>query len=540
MTIRAFPKISKAAPKSANIADATLRDFSGGLTIVDDDIALKSRFSSVLDNLLVNNDYSYVLRFGTKEIATTAANIIGLYYFAGALIAVLANGTIQKVTLAGVVTTPWAAGWTAGASHTDFTEKDGKLIITNNQDKPVLVDQAITIGYLKDLGTNSNINTPILEHITTVGNYVVGAFGGVNPEIIISSAGTSGTWVGDPIPNDSRRFNLGGYIPSSNGRITGLHSFKNKLIVFFYNAIVVVELGNYDASGMHQPKVVDTIFGVGSLSHKLVTVSEEEFFFMSANGVYSVNKNTFGETFRSKERSDAIRKLMIKNLPTAAGLEVSDSFAVEDRNNNRIFYSVKRADGTKFLVSLTYSPQGDKLHWSTLSGWDFDGACVSEQKRVFFYKGNKIYQYGNDIYAGENFYADYITAANPVGVDITFDWETPWLDANIRQKKKKLLFINGDTGGTASFNLAAFVDKFYRNNLGALVPAVSMQLRAGEAIGYGYPSVGYGGGRRFSDERPFGFPTEFKLIKLKVTGATKEPLRFVSISMIYQIRGYAR
>lgn len=540
MTINSFPKLSKATPKSANIQDATLRDFSGGLMIVDDDIALKSRFSTILDNLLVNNDYSYTLRFGTKEIATTAADIIGLYYFAGSLLAVLVDGRIQKATLAGVVTTPWAADWTAGATHTDFTEKDGKLIITNNQDKPVLVDQAITIGYLKDLGTNSNINTPICEHFTTVGNYVVGAFDGVNPEIIISSAGTSGTWVGDPIPNDSRRFNLGGYVPSSNGRITGLSAFKNNLIVFFSNAVVVVELGNYDAGGLHQPKVVDTIFGVGSISHKLVVVSEEEFFFVTNNGVYSVNKNTFGGTFKSKERSDAIRKLMIKNLPSGITTEVLNSFAVEDKSNNRVFFSIKRADGTKFLVSMTYNPKSDNLHWSTLNGWDFDGACVSEQKRVFFYKGNKIYQYGNDIYPGENYYADNITAGNPDGVDINFDWETPWLDANQRQKKKKLLYINGDTGGTASFTLSAFVDKFYKNNLNVLVPAVSMQLRAGEAIGYGYPSVGYGGGRRFSDERPFGFPTEFKLIKLKVTGATKEPLRFVSISMIYQLRGYKR
>mgnify|MGYP006946111326 FL=1 len=109
MTINSFPKLSKATPKSANIQDATLRDFSGGLMIVDDDIALKSRFSTILDNLLVNNDYSYTLRFGTKEIATTAADIIGLYYFAGSLLAVLVDGRIQKATLAGVVTTPWAA-----------------------------------------------------------------------------------------------------------------------------------------------------------------------------------------------------------------------------------------------------------------------------------------------------------------------------------------------------------------------------------------------------------------------------------------------
>lgn len=535
-----YPALAKARPKSANITDATLRDFSGGLRIVDDDIALQSKFSTILDNILVNNDVSQILRFGTKEVATTAGTIIGQYYFAGALIAVLSSGVIQKITLAGVVTTIWS-GWTAGATHVDYTEKGGYLIVTNGQDKPVLIDQTHSAGFLKDIGTGSNINTPICKHFTTAGNYVVGAFSGVNPEIIISANGTSGTWPGDPAPNDATRFNLGGFVSASNGQITGLSAFKNKLIVFFYNAIVIVQLGTYNASGQHVPTVVDTIFSVGGLSHKAVTVNEQEIFFVASSGVYSVNKNTFGETFRSVERSTAIRKMFIKNLPAAFTLENVVIFSVEDRTNNRIFYFVKRTDGSKFMLSLTYS-QGSNAdaNWSTLSGWDFDGACSTEQKRVFFYKGNKIYQYGNDIFPGENYYADYITAANPQGVDIPFTWETPWLDANTRVKKKKLLSISGDTGGTASFDLSIFVDKFYRDVNNVLTPALSMSLRAGDATGYGFPSVGYGGGRKLADERFINFPVEFKLIKLHITGATKEPLRFNSLSLIYQIRGYRR
>ena len=535
----AFPALAKARPKSVNITDATLRDFSGGLQIVDDDIALKSKYSTILDNILVNNDLSQILRFGTKEIATTAADVIGIYYFAGYLIAVLSSGVIQKITIAGVVTTIWS-GWTAGATHVDFTEKGGFLIVTNNQDKPVLIDQSIVASFLKDIGTGSNINTPICKHFTTVGNYVVGAFDGVNPEIIISNNGTSGTWPGDPAPNDATRFNLGGYVSASNGRISGLHSFKNKLIVFFYNAVVVVQLGTYNASGQHVPTVVDTIFNVGSLSHRSVTINEQDFYFITSSGVYSVNKNTFGETFRSVERSAAIRKMFIKNLPAATTLENVDAFSVEDRTHNRVFYFVKRLDGTKFMLSMTYSNTSNEVNWSTLSGWDFDGGCATEQKRVFFFKNNKVYQYGNDVFAGENYYADYITAANPIGVDINFDWETPWLDANMRLKKKKLLYVSGDTGGTATFDLSIFVDKFYKDVTAALTPALKMRLRAGDATGYGFPSVGYGGGRRFSDERGLGFPVEFKLIKLKLTGATKEPLRFSAISMIYQIRGYKR
>lgn len=550
MTTSAFPQLSKLKPVSVNVSDATLRDFSGGLRSVESDVTLKSKFSVVLDNLLSNDDQSHVLRFGTNRLASTTANILDLQYYTGVLIATLADGTIEAINPVGVVAPIWnstiaaalpgsPAGWGATANHVDVTEKGGELVITNNVDKPVLIKSSLVVDYLQDLATLTNINTPIGRHITTVGNYVVIAFEGVNPEIIISSSGTSGTWIGDPAPNDSVRFNLGGYISKESGSIIALSAFKNSLVVFFKKAIVVVALGEYDTGGIHKPRVIDTIVNIGCISHRTIIVREEDFIFLSSDGIYSVNKNTLTGAFKSRLLSDAIAPLIYRNLPKV-GSEAGYSFAVEDRSKKKIFFFIKKEDNTKFILCLSFKQASVDVTWSVISGWDFDGGCATELKRVFFFKDNHIYQYGNDIFTGEDYYADLISASNPLGDEIAFDWETAWLDLNERVKTKRMLKMTADTLGSATFYLSLFVDKLYKDVDGNYTPALTMEMRGGSVTGYGTPSIGYGGGRRISEERTYGFPVDFKLLKFRISGAARERLVLTALSMIYRMGSYKR
>jgi hypothetical protein len=183
-----------------------------------------------------------------------------------------------------------------------------------------------------------------------------------------------------------------------------------------------------------------------------------------------------------------------------------------------------------------------KKSWCEIQGWSFTAACVSENGRLFFAQGTKLYQYGNSVYSNENYYADYITGAS-IGNDIVFDWEFPWLDAGNRIKTKKLKNITFDTTGTSNFSLQCFVNNYYLDGEGAYDPAVSMDFVAGNAGGYGlnaggYGGNGYGGGRRANDERFFALPIKFKILKLRVFGATKLPLRIASLSLIYARGNY--
>lgn len=553
MTTSAFPKLKTIQPRQNNIQDATLRDFSGGLRTVESDVTLKSNYAVVLDNMFVNEDFSQTLRFGTKLFAQTAdgTTILDIRYFAGSIIACLSNGQIMAIDNNGTVITIWStaiaatrpgapAGWGTTATHIDSTEDNGKLIITNNVDKPVIINSVLFVEYLQDLVTLTNINTPIGRHIAMVDNFCVMSFNDEDATIAISTQGASGTWVGDPAPNNAITYNVGGYVQRGSGRIIALHAFKNRLLVFFVEAVVVVELGVFNDVGVHTPKVLDTIYNAGLVSHRAFYATETDFVFLSIDGINAAKRNVFGTTFDSRSLSDEnIQSYMFKNV-SKIGSNTGDSFTVADKSKNKIFFFIRKEDNTLVVLVLSHSDNYRKVRWSTISGWDFKGGCVSAQKRIFFFKENKIYQYGNDMFLDENFYADNITVESPAGDEITFDWEFPWLDMNERVKRKTIVKLIADTIGSADFNLDMFVDKLYKDEDNNYTPALSMQLRAGSVTGYGTPSIGYGGGRRTNDERFFGFPLALKLLKIRIHGQTRNKLTVSSISLLYSTGKYKR
>lgn len=551
MPLSAFAKLKRFRPRASAVADVTLRDFSGGVKNTDNEIALKSQFASKLINMSADPDTSQVLRFGTKEFATCAANIINHVYYRQHLICVLVDGRIQKITDGGVVTTIWdstiaaalpgaPSSWSSGLTIADFSEFRGELIVTNGVDKPLLIDSSFGVTYLQDLGTGSNVNTPISKYVTTVSNYLVmGGIAATPSTLYISATGTSGTWPSDPAPNDAISFDVGAYTGQSSSKIYGIGSFKNFLIVFFSNFSVAIQLGSYNASNVHEPQVIDTYTNLGTVNHKTFLATDTDIIFAANSGLFSAEKNVFGGTLTT----DPMAENLGDEYPGTLGIVAPndpDCFIVNDPLSKKVFLQFHKSDSTVKTFMMSYREDFKKTSWSEITGWSFTSACTSEKGRVFFAEGAKIYQYGNSVFANEEFYADYTTDGAD-GNAIAFDWEFPWLDAGNRIKTKMLKKITFDTTGTSTFSLQCFVNNFYKNLDDEYVPAAEMTFVAGNAGGYGNNSEGfggdgYGGGRRANDERFFGLPVRFRILKLRFYGATKKPLRIVSISLIY-LRG---
>lgn len=553
MSISAFPRMRSIRPAQAAISDVTLRDFSGGLRVTDNEIALKNKYASKLINMFADPDTSQVLRYGTKEFATCSANIVNFVYFRQHIVSVLTNGDIQKIDNDGVVTTIWnqtianalpgnPSGWSNGLTHADFSEFRGQLIVVNGTDRPVVIDDDLTVDYLQDVATGSNINTPVAKYVTTVANYLVMA-GVANAEttIYISATGSAGTWPGDAAPNDSISFDVGAYTGQSSSDIKGIGSFKNFLVVFFDNFSVLLQLGTFSTSNVHEPAVIDTYSNLGTINHKTILATETDLIFTANSGVFSAEKNVFGGTLTTSSMSSDLGDAYPETIGLVAKNDAK-SFVVNDTLSNTVFYIFHKEDNTVRSFAMRYRENFTKQSWAEIEGWSFTCACTSEKGRVFFGQDNKIYQYGNSVFSNEEYHADYITSTS-IGNDIVFDWEFPWLDAGNRVKTKQLKKITFDTTGTSEFSLQCFVNNFYQDNNGNYNPAGEMSFVAGNAGGYGnnadgYGGDGFGGGRRANDERFFGIPIKFRILKMRLYGSTKKPLRVVSLSLIYARGNY--
>lgn len=538
------------------LKSATLSDFGGGLNVVDNDVTMKSRFAKVLDNFNKNTDGSQSLRWGTKlkyNIAgIVTGNIIETIYFNRHLIVVTSTGQIAKITEAGVITAIWnptiaaalpgaPSGWTTGlvVGSIDSSEFKGELIIVNGVDKPLIVSKTLTVKYLQDPATGSNVFVPIGKYVTTVSNYlVIAGIASNGTEVYISSQGTSGVWPGDAEPNDSLTINLGAWVPQNTGDIIGLGSFRNNLIATFNGAIVVVELGAYEGDE-HKPKVQDNIVQHGVISHRTTITTKNDFIMGDILGWHTAVRNQFG-LVDTKGLSELIDPAYMREIPIDANR--SKAFAVHNRIENRFMVFLPTTTGVVVWVMTSSDKEQIKnAAFSRYVGWNFDCGCTSERGRVFLAKGTKIYQYGNSIYEGEDYTADLINDPNPDGNPIEFDLELPWTDINARANKKFLKSIQADTNGKAQFTFEVYVDNFYRDKLsGDRTPALSMNFVAGDSGGYGDGDQPFGGGRRLRDERPWSLPAEFKIMKLRIHGSTREALQIVTLTILYYMGTYRR
>jgi hypothetical protein len=133
----------------------------------------------------------------------------------GDVISVLGDGTTTRifdaVIAAALAGAP--AGWHT-TTFASFAQFNNKLIICNGVDKPLIVSPNLTVDYLQDIATSTNINTPICSYVTTCDRYMVMAGDPVHPNSIhISARDTSGTYFGDTAPNDGTFLDVGSILP---------------------------------------------------------------------------------------------------------------------------------------------------------------------------------------------------------------------------------------------------------------------------------------------------------------------------------------
>jgi len=581
------------------LLDATIRDFSGGWNRVDNDLNLDTKFSKVLENLHRGIDGSNSVRPGTELFAETNSyldEIVGCEYFSNFVVAVGINGKVVRVNSAGEVDLIWddnfassLSGSPAGWSTTGFVSFaifNGELIICNGVNKPLILNAAVEATYLQDLADLSNANIPIARFVLTHGRYLVmaGDFDvGAEDRLYISNTDTSGTFVGASDPNDAISVDLGSRVPSGSHAIKGLGRFRDRLMVFFENAFLPGTLGNF-VDDVHVPIFDDAIENIGALSHRVIQTLSEDMLFADNAGVSNVKRALITGTVTSERASQLISPEYLKaigNLTTTASLEDRTWSLWDSRSNNYMLFIPDNnvaADTTETRCFVYKKNKPLKIEaWADWRNWNFRSGCRSALKRIFLTEGTQIFlmgeEFDNEIfkdYEGDQEmwddntpWGDYtgwtpVADATDSGVPIRFAWELPWSDNNERFLTKASRYINFDTEGDNRFTVQMFTDNNYedRTDLGedwvedtlkwddglgwdieVLDPALEMVFEGGDAPGFGLDEFGedYGGGVPTRLENLVAWTARYKIEKLRMTGDATKQLKFVSITLAYQV-----
>jgi len=547
----------------SNLQISTIRAFEGGLNVTDTDLNMEPKFAKVLDNIERATDGSLSVRAGTRLVATmpTGAEVVNHIYFANHVITVQTDGLITKTTGDGVVTPLFTGGvslWPGGVVYVSFTIFNSDLILANGRDKPLIISGKTTDPnflipqFLADLGTLSNVNTPVGRFVIAHGQYLCIAGIAAEPgALYISARGTSGTFVSDPPPNDAIVLQLGPRVSLGRATITGLVAYRDKLLVTFERGVLPLNLGVYTGTApqAHTPTDDGFIEEFGCLSHRSLASVGDDTFFCDNIGVNSISRINMFNTLRPVRVSHLIDPLTTDLLQSLTTAQIDKYvFAVYDLRHFRyiLFIPQFAADGTLLETtgfSYTNIPTLKIQAWARLRGWKWQSACRTALQNVIFSMSNKLYAYNFDPIEGEgvaDFVGDSVYGTRGAAVD--FVWEMPWADFKKRMDIKVTRYIGLDTQGTAQFTVEGYVDNLMTQN-GISSPMLSMKFVGGDAGGYGNAPYGdspYGGGRRTIDERLFAWTTKFKLLKLRFSGTTRNPLKFISVSIAYVHGGIRR
>lgn len=602
-TNQIFGKMKKTP--ASKLETTTLRGFGGGWNAVDDDYTMAPKYCSALVNCYRTASGGQAVRWGTGWFADIKSvrnsPIVDCEYFNGRIVLVTESGNIVTITDAGAVTEIWNTAiaallpgapstWSTGLTQVTFVPFKNQLLIHNGVDKPVAISSAFAVTYLQDGGTGSNVNVPIGKYACIAANYhCVAGFSGSPTEVIISAAGTSGTFIGDPAPNDSISIDVGAYAPEGAASIRGIAGFRTNLIVHLQGISIQVVLGQYDDAGNHKPQFPDTFPKFGLIGDRCITVIENDLIFGGLGGLSSARRNVYTQALDSTYISSVIEpayRQIVAQLTDAE--QLTDAFSVYDPLQRNLMMFTKDGDG---LIYTSNEKLGYKS-WSKFVGMDYRCGCTSFLGRVFLASGTRIYQLGNKTF-GESYTADKVNdrdvvwaqntafttntlvwddiaeqtykmlqdhtspltgtfeddrTANPTvyelyeGVPIEFELEIPWLTGKDPMKTKQMRFISVGTTGTAEFTTECYVDNLYKDydNIVIYDPALSMVFTGNDTPGFGLFTDPYGGGRRSRTPLLYKYPVKFKAIKFRIYGSTIHPLEISSFSFVFSRGRYFR
>ena len=539
---------------------ATIRDFSGGWNILDDDLSLDKKYSTKMYNCSRNVDSTVTVRYGVELFANArnglsdpTAYCVNLEYFRSVLIGVGSNGEIVRFQADGSVDRIWDAALAAAqpgspapwgpTTFASFAQFNGELIICNGEDKPLIVRNNFAVEYLRDEGTGSNLNTPICRYVTVNDRFLIMAGDPLfKNRIHISARNTSGTFFGDPAPNDATFIDVGSVLPGSSD-IRGLATFRDRVVVAFVEGTIIGELGTYDTDGVHTPNFDDAVAQYGSVSHRSMVSYGDDMLLNDLVGIPSLKRTVFTGTLKPERVSDLIDPEISRQVATLSFGTLEDRcFAVYNQREGQFMFFIPNGDTLETTTEtpayvFIYRPSLNASGWARFDNWNFVCGTRSLQNNLFFGDAEgKIWLYGNE----ENpIYSDFVgdPAVNSgAGNPIEFDWELPWSDMKQRTKSKVSKYISFDTRGKGRFEASMYCDRKLVDSDLNDAPQLATEFVGGDTGGFGYGAQPYGGGRNSADEHLIAWPAKFKLMKLRFRGTTTDSeLKFVSVSMHYQL-----
>lgn len=537
----------------------TIRDFAGGLNVADTDLNMKPKYAKVLDNIERALDGTLSIRPGTRlfsvlNAGSDTSDIINVYYFNGFAITVQATGQVCKIDGAGAVTslsTVWGA-----TTFVSFTVFNSQLLLYNGVNKPLLIEgnpnnaNYMLAVFSIDLGSGTNVNTPIGSIVVSHAQYtVVAGIAAAPSTVYITARGTAGTFLGDPPPNDAIALDLGPRVSLGSSAVTGLVSYRDKLMVTFERGVLPVNLGIYTGSpAVHTPTDDGFIEEFGCLAHRSLISVGDDTYFNDNIGVNSIERIVLYNTLRPERVSQLVDPLITALIQPLSPAQIARYvFAIYDMRNKRYMLFVPVFTGSVITETIGFSytdiPAMKIEAWARLRGWVWSCGCRTSLQNVLFANSNKLYSYDFTNTTGNaDFVGDTSFAADGSGIPLSFEWELPWADFNKRMNVKETAYISFDTTGTAQFTVSMYVDNLLTDSSGVDAPTLTAQFIGGDEGGWGAGTYGkspYGGGIPTADERLFAWPAKFKINKLRISGTTKLPLKIVSVSLAYK-RGSIR
>jgi hypothetical protein len=556
---------TKRLPYGRALQSSTLRQFGGGWNTLDDDMNMSPKFSTVLTNCYPTADGSMRVRYGYKEFAdvsaslSSAVRIINIEYFADHIIAVLDTGVVVRISSGGSVVVIWDTGIAAAlpgapaawgpTEFASFAKFNGDLIICNGSDKPIIVSPLLVVDYLQDLATGSNLNVPICHYVVPINRYLAMAGDALEPDRIhFSAKDASGTWYGDPPPNNATRIDIGSVLPGAT-TIRGLLPFRGKLIAMFDEGLVIGDVGEENSAGDHIPTFEDGIEGFGGVSHRAAVAFGDDGFFLDLEGVPSLKRTVFAGSFKPERASEVIHNDIGRAVKAMSSVARDlNTFAVFNKTDSQIMFFCPNSELLQNATEspayvYTYRPTLRQNAWSYFNGWNFTCGVRSLGGTIFLGdKNGKIWHYGASQLLGTA-YADAMIGLN--GTPIVYEWTMPWFDFGHRANTKNSKYISFDTRGSAQFTVRMYVDNLLTQAVSKDdptqidAPALSSVFTAGEESGEGRVQAN-ATGRNTSVKKKYAWPTKFEIAKLRITGSTTTALEFISLTMHYQLGGINR
>jgi hypothetical protein len=392
-----------------------------------------------------------------------------------------ATATLNQATLSPTVY--MTVGWTASTSaigYNIYGRKDGSWYF---------------LKYVEGQATNSyvdtGVDTPYEILIPPLANYTAGVKGKyiqvykeslfvfgdpAYPSRLYYSGG------GDKI-NDFSAANGGGFIDISNndGQYgTGMIPFKNSLVVFKDNSIYQF---SFTTSGA--PSVTQITAAVGAKSSRSIVLVENDIFFASNNGVYTIgNESGFAiDVLRTNELSARVRSIFQSMAPSRTG-NVAAIYA-KTANLNLVIFAYTPAGGTYNSKALIYDRERIAWYeWTNIQANCWTNFIGSDGVQHILY-GDDNSGYVKEILSGSS---DFGTAISGKVKLKSFSYDSL---TTYKTAKDVSVVLRQPVG---SVNLSVIVDGVkseYSSNINTVSPSINL---GHYLMGYWMPGVSYGTG----------------------------------------------